>query len=182
MLRRSWHHLLLLLLSVIGIGVAIYLTIVHYDQNVPLVCSASGVVDCARVLSSSFSVVPGTTIPISIPGLGWCVVLGALALVGLLTRPNPGWLRIAQFVWALIGIITVLYLVYVELVRLHAICAWCTVLHVIILITFLATLIRLPGTSADLEYEEVVQPKQPTKQAKAKAGASPRARAKARAR
>ena len=67
-IRRSKAQMLLLLCSLGGVGIAIYLTAVHYE-NVPLVCSDSGLVDCARVLSSPFSVVPGTSIPITVPGM-----------------------------------------------------------------------------------------------------------------
>jgi len=151
-MRRSRVQLALLVLSVIGIGIAIYLTAVHYE-NVPLICSASGLVDCARVLSSTYSVVPGTTIPISVPGLAWCIVSGGLAIVGLRLQPVPRWLRISQFALSLSGILVVLYLVYVEIVRLHTICAWCTGLHVIILAMFLITLVQLQEPQGDVEAE-----------------------------
>ena|SRR5579884_1082966 len=155
MRTRRWPtaQVLLLILSIIGIGIAIYLTAVHYE-NVPLICSASGLVDCARVLSSSYSVVPGTTIPISVPGLVWCIVSGGLAIAGLRLQPIPRWLRIAQFALSLSGILVVLYLVYVEIVRLHTICAWCTGLHVIILVMFLITLVQLQEPQSDVEVEE----------------------------
>src|SRR5260370_35040054 len=80
-IRNFPGQALLFLLSLVGAGIAIYLTTVHYEHT-PLICSASGVIDCARVLSSSYSVIPGTTVPITIPGLAWCVVSGALALLG----------------------------------------------------------------------------------------------------
>jgi uncharacterized membrane protein len=142
---RSWGQVLLLVCSLAGAGIAIYLTAVHYNENVPLVCSGNGLVNCALVLSSPYSVVPGTSIPISIPGLAWCAVMAALAIVGL--NAQPGWLRPAQFAWALLGLLTVLYLVYIEIVRLHAICAWCTALHVLILLMFLVTLLRLASSA-----------------------------------
>ena len=50
-LRRSGSQVLLLVLSLLGVGIATYLTLVRYT-NAPLVCSTSGLVDCARVLSS----------------------------------------------------------------------------------------------------------------------------------
>src|SRR5438270_13855281 len=99
-IRNFPWQVLLLLLSLVGIGIAIYLTAVHYE-NVPLICSSSGLVDCARVLSSSYSVVPGTTIPIAVPGLVWCVITAALAIAGLRLQPTPRWLRIAQFALSL---------------------------------------------------------------------------------
>src|SRR5579859_3794525 len=141
-LQRSGGQVLLLLLSLVVAGIAIYLTSVHYE-NTPLICSTGGVIDCARVLSSSYSVIPGTTVPITIPGLGWCIVSAALALVGWRLASQPRWLGAAQLLWSLVGMLTVLYLVYVEIVRLHTICAWCTALHVLILFMFLITLVRL---------------------------------------
>ncbi len=151
-IQRQKSQLLLLILSLIGIGIAIYLTAVHYE-NVPLICSSSGIVDCARVLSSSYSVVPGTTIPIAVPGLVWCVISAALAIIGLRLQPIPRWLRTTQFALSLSGMLAVLYLVYVEIVRLHTICAWCTGLHVIILAMFLITLVQLQQPEADVEVE-----------------------------
>ena len=141
-IQRSGGQLLLLLLSIVGAGIAIYLTTVHY-AHAPLICSTNGLIDCARVLSSSYSVIPGTTVPVTIPGLGWCVVSGALAIVSWRFALSHRWLRRAQLLWSLAGMVTVLYLVYVEIVRLHTICAWCTALHVVILCMFLITLVRL---------------------------------------
>jgi uncharacterized membrane protein len=134
----------LLVLSLLGAGIAIYLTTVHYE-NVPLICSSKGLVDCSRVLSSAYSVVPGTTVPISVPGLLWCVVSVGLAITGLRVLQPQVWrgIQVAQFAWSLLGMLTVIYLVYVELVLLHTICAWCTALHAIILVTFLTTIVQL---------------------------------------
>src|SRR5256885_8179361 len=151
-IRNFPGQIFLLLLSLVGAGIAIYLTTVHYE-NVPLICSASGLVDCARVLSSSYSVIPGTTVPLTIPGLGWCVVSGALAIVSWRFALSHRWLSIAQLLWSLVGMVTVLYLVYVEIVRLHTICAWCTALHVVILCMFLITLVRLQRPEQEEEPE-----------------------------
>jgi uncharacterized membrane protein len=143
-LQRSKSQALLLALSLLGVTISIYLTSVHYE-NVPLVCSESGLINCTRVLSSSYSFVPGTSLPITIPGLSWCVVSATLALFGLFAATGL-WqrrIRIAQFVWTLAGLLVVLYLVYVEIVRLHTICAWCSALHVLILLMFLLTLVEL---------------------------------------
>ncbi len=151
-LRYSGGQLLLLILALIGAGIAIYLTLVHYE-NVPLACSAQGLVDCARVLSSPYSVVPGTAVPISVPGFGWCAVMLVLAIAGLRLAAEQRWIRMAEFAWALAGIVVVLYLVYVELVRLHTICAWCTGLHVVILVMLLTTIVQLQQPEREEEPE-----------------------------
>ena len=160
-LQRSGKEsqFLLLALSLLGIGITIYLTSVHYE-NVPLVCSESGLINCARVISSAYSVVPGTTLPITLPGFAWCVVSASLAIAALFATTEM-WqrrIRIAQFVWALLGLLAVIYLVYVEIVRLHTICAWCTALHVLILLMFLITLVQLqslPTVSDESSVTEI---------------------------
>ena len=151
-IRRAAGQVIILICSIIGAGISIYLTFVHY-QHIPLICSNQGVVDCAQVLSSSFSVVPGTSIPISVPGLGWCLVSAALAFAGLSSgfEGRGRRLLLAQFAWSLLGIITVLYLVYAEIVRIRAICAWCTGLHVLILIIFLVTIVHLQRSAPGSE-------------------------------
>jgi uncharacterized membrane protein len=151
-IQRSGGQIALLALSIIGAAIAIYLTTVHYE-NVPLVCSTQGFIDCARVLASSYSVVPGTTIPITVPGLGWCIVSAVLALIGWRLWPERRSVRVAECVWSALGMITVFYLVYVELVRLHTLCAWCTVLHVIILTMLLISVVQLQQPEYDLEVE-----------------------------
>ena len=151
-IQRSGGQILILLLSLMGAGIAMYLTAVHYEHT-PLICSTNGLIDCARVLSSSYSLIPGTTVPITIPGLGWCVVSGALAFIGLRLASSQRWLRITQLLWSFVGIVTALYLVYVEIVRLHTICAWCTALHVVILCMFLITLAQLQQSELEAEPE-----------------------------
>jgi uncharacterized membrane protein len=160
-LQRSGRgsQFLLLALSLLGVGITIYLTSVHYE-NVPLVCSESSLINCARVLSSAYSVVPGTTLPVTIPGFAWCVVSASLAIAGLFATMGL-WqhrIRIAQFAWSLSGLLVVLYLVYVEIVRLRTICAWCTALHVLILLLFLITVVQLqslPSASASSSETEI---------------------------
>jgi uncharacterized membrane protein len=133
--------IVLAVLAVLGLGVAGYLTSVHYAHT-PLACSSSGTIDCAKVLSSVYSLVPGTSIPVTLPGIGFFLISLALALAQLWRPFNYG-LRQAHAAWAGLGMLTVLYLVFVELVELRVICLWCTSFHVIILITLLMTLWRL---------------------------------------
>lgn len=144
--RRAPDLTAMLLMAVAGLGISIYLTTVHY-QGVAPVCNTTGVIDCAAVTSSSFSVLPGPgNIPITIPGMLWFVVSGGLALVALLAiwrgRLEPSWLRMTHLLWGLVGMIFVLYLVYAEIVVLHRLCEWCTVVHLLTLATFLLVLNR----------------------------------------
>jgi uncharacterized membrane protein len=133
---RQW---LLFAFAIVGAGIAIYLTTVHYEK-VPLLCSTSGPIDCERVTSSSYSLVPGTTIPITIPGLAWCIALAALALLAI--RSSQRWIRTAELVWTILGMLSVFYLVYAEVVVLHSICLWCTILHVTIFAALIVAIIE----------------------------------------
>ncbi|MGH7758891.1 MAG: vitamin K epoxide reductase family protein [Candidatus Dormibacteria bacterium] len=132
-------------LSIIGLGLAAYLTSVHYAPGI-LVCSSQGIVDCAKVLSSQFSVIPGTQLPITIPGMAYFVVSLLLA-VAQLRRPLDQGLRRAHCAWGIVGILTVFYLVYVELLQLRTICLWCSSVHLVILLTLLVTLWRLNAST-----------------------------------
>lgn len=133
--------MLLAALAVIGLGVAGYLTSVHY-AGTPLICSDRGTVNCELVLSSAYSVIPGTSLPITVPGMAYFLVSLALAL-GQLRRPRNYGLRQAHAAWAGLGLLTALYLVFVELLQLRTICLWCTSVHVVILLTLLLTIWRL---------------------------------------
>ena len=112
---------LLVALSVAGLAISAYLTSVHYE-SVPLACTASGTVNCTKVLHSSYAEVAG--IPVSAFGLVWFAVMAALAL-----RPAST----ALLAWVAVGALTVLWLVFVELFRVDAICLWCTAAHACVL-------------------------------------------------
>lgn len=131
----------LAVLALIGMGLSGYLTAVHYAPTL-LVCSDKGLINCEAVLTSVYSVVPGTSIPITVPGLAYFLVGLVLALIQL-RQPANYRLRQAHAIWGGLGLLTVFYLIFVELVELRNICIWCTSVHLTILVTFLFTLWRL---------------------------------------
>ena len=131
--RRAagWERPALIAIAIAGIAISIYLTVTHLS-GVPLVCTVGSVVNCASVTHSAYSVIPGTSIPISVLGIAWFAVSGGLALLG-----RSPYVHLA---WAAVGTIVVLYLIFVELVILHQICEWCTVVHLLVLATFVVVL------------------------------------------
>lgn len=116
------------LLSLAGLGVSVYLTIIHYTNPAGLYCSESGLVNCTKVTTSPESVVFG--IPVAVLGLAFYVFMTAV-------NSPWGWraawrpLRWARAVPAVGGMAFVLYLFYTEMIRLNAICLWCTAVHLI---------------------------------------------------
>jgi uncharacterized membrane protein len=128
-------QLLALAASVAGLGVSIYLTAVHY-AGVPLACPANGTINCEAVLSSRYAVIAGTNVPTSAAGIVWFAVSVML------------WTRRAsrlQLAWSALGLVTVLFLVYVEIVQLGAICIWCTAAHILVLVIFLIAVTMANG-------------------------------------
>ena len=145
-IQTRWEPLTLTGIAVVGLAIATYLTATH-SNALTLICSINSVVNCAAVRHSAYSVVPGTSIPISIPGVAWFAVSGLVSLIALRAAsagtPEPRWLRPLHLVWAAMALVVVLYLVYVEIVVLHQICEWCTVVHLLIVATFVLALLRL---------------------------------------
>jgi uncharacterized membrane protein len=125
---------------VLGALISAYLTVAHYS-GAALVCTQGAGIDCNAVTTSSYSLVPGTGIPISLAGLAWSI---ATAFAGVLAlRAEPAWLRPALLVWSAAGVAAVLYLVNAELSVIHAICEWCTAVHLLVGATFFIALTRM---------------------------------------
>lgn len=135
-------------LSMIGLADSIYLTIAHYTTPVILACPESKFINCAKVTSSHYSVIHG--IPLAVLGLFFFTIMLILQLPKLWQiKSNIIWkIRLA---FSSIGLITIFYLVYVELYKLKAICLYCTLTHIITFLLFALTLI---GTSILLSRKD----------------------------
>ena len=123
-------QLLALVASLAGLAVSIYLTAVHY-AGVPLACPASGTISCEAVLSSRYALIAVTSLPTSAAGIVW------FAVSALLWTRRPGRIQLA---WSVAGLAIVLWLVFVEIVLVGAICVWCSAAHVLVLLIFLISL------------------------------------------
>ena len=123
----SRPQLLAFAASVAGIAISIYLTVVHYAGFVPA-CPVSGAINCESVLSSPYAVIAGASVPTSVAGIVWFAISAALW-----TRPFGS----IQLGWSAIGLLAVVYLVFIEIVRLGAICLWCSAAHFLVLATLL---------------------------------------------
>jgi uncharacterized membrane protein len=129
-------------LCLAGLGVSLYLTLVHVTSGqVPLVCASAGLVNCEQVTTSPESTIG--PVPVAVLGVVWFV--GALALT-LASIPAPGGPRlqrpkaVARLGWSLGGLLVILYLIYAELFLIGSICLWCTVVHVLVIALFLLAL------------------------------------------
>ena len=128
---KGWDHARLTV-SLAGVGIAAYLTVLHYDRAIPMACPGGGAVNCERVLTSPQAVWLG--VPVALWGVAWFAIAAIFAAASI-ARPSPrepGWLRRAGFGWTAIGAAVVLGLLYTELAVVGAICAWCSVAHLLV--------------------------------------------------
>jgi uncharacterized membrane protein len=118
----------LLAVSVAGIGVAAYLTYVHYQPRA-LICTGSG--GCEAVQDSTYAMLAG--IPVAVLGLvAW---VGVLALA-IWDSPLARTLTVAV---AVVALAFAAYLVIVQLFVIDAICVWCMA-NDLVLVPLLAVL------------------------------------------
>jgi uncharacterized membrane protein len=110
------------ILAIIGLGVALYLTYVE-TQNVAAICGPVG--DCNAVQASPFAKLFGF-LPVGLLGaLGYIAILVSWIVArrseGMLGRLSP----LAIFGMALFGVLFSIYLTYLELYIIRAVCIWC---------------------------------------------------------
>lgn len=113
-------------LSFAGLLVSGYLTwqaLITPAGSCPL--ALSGFWGCSTVLSSPYARIGD--MPTAVLGLVWFI--GALGL-GLGLLRNTG-LTIGLLVWALLGLVGIAALVYIELFAVGAICPFCTAAHLL---------------------------------------------------
>ena len=129
-----WLQFTTLVLSVAGLGVSIYLTIAHYTSSSVLACADNGVVNCAKVTTSSESVVFGI-FPVAVLGLAFYAFMVAInSPWGWRSKLQAvPWMRLGSVI---VGMLFVLYLVYAELIEIGNICLWCTAVHIITFLLF----------------------------------------------
>jgi uncharacterized membrane protein len=98
-----------------GLGIAGYLTWVHY-ADLEAVCVGGGG-GCERVQNSEYAELAG--IPVAVIGLAGYVAIGVTLLI-----PGAN-ARMAGALFGLVGCGFALYLTYLELFVIDAICQWC---------------------------------------------------------
>lgn len=143
---RGWAALL----AFGGLGVSLYLTLVHYSSGaVPLACSTSGPVNCEQVTTSGPSNIG--PLPVALLGVVWFLVM--LGLIALERSTAQDVLPRLELAWTSAGLLFVLYLIFAELFLVGALCLWCTAVHVLTVALFLLTLWRSLGTDAAVQPE-----------------------------
>ncbi len=134
----KWMYRISIALALLGLVVSIYMTVYKLTDNQSM-CIGNG--GCSKVNSSPYAEVYG--IPVAIFGVG-----GYGVIAGLLFWENRRkFLKengsMIVFGLALIGFLFTLYLVYVELALIHALCPFCLTSQVTMTVLFILSIIRL---------------------------------------
>lgn len=121
--------------AALGVGVATYIAIAEAESGAPT-CLAGGS-GCRTVAESSYSEVAG--INLAVFGIAGYLLILATAFFA-----NDA-ARFAGFVLALGGFGYSIFLTYIEIFKIEAICQWCVVSAVLMTILFALNAIRLVG-------------------------------------
>ena len=117
-----------------GVGIAGYLTYVHYAGLHPICGISHG---CETVQTSSYAFLAG--VPVALLGL-------ITYLVILITLRTPGYnALLTGYVLTLIGFGFSLYLTYREVFTIHAICSWCVSSAIVFTLLAAVHTIRMLG-------------------------------------
>jgi uncharacterized membrane protein len=114
-MSRRTLRILMIVLATIGLGIASYLTYVHFAGIKPA-CTAGE--SCTKVQTSVYSKLAG--VPVALMGL-----IGYVAILASLLAPENESSRFATLVLTLGGFGFSAYLTYRELFSIHAVCEWC---------------------------------------------------------
>jgi uncharacterized membrane protein len=128
-----------LTLSLLGVANAIYLTIIKYANN-PQLC-IQGVGNCWSVNISRYSELFG--IPVALLG---AITFSFLTVAIWLENSKHSWSKLTiyfEFGVSLFGVMFSAYLTYIELFVINAVCPFCVLSAIIILLIWLRSLVLL---------------------------------------
>jgi uncharacterized membrane protein len=128
-------RMLAALIALVGLFVALYLTLYKVGVIGELTCSVGS---CETVNTSRWSTFLG--LPVAAWGLGYYATVVVLALVGLSERfEDSRRLALGMLLLTAWGALFSLWLTYLELFVIHAICQWCVISAVLAFALFVVT-------------------------------------------
>lgn len=127
---KSW---IIILVAVIGLLDASYLTLEHFQQSLPPCTDNILLGDCGKVLDSQYSVILG--VPLALIGVIHYSVFTLALILGLGLKNR--WARLLSFILSFVGFLSSLYFVFLQLFVIGAICFFCMVSAVTSTILFI---------------------------------------------
>ena len=140
-------HRVLLVLTLIGVGIAGYLTYIHYRGFDPICAVGHG---CEKVQNSEWAKLAGVPVPL-IGLIGYVGILGSLLVRGELAR-------LATAAMAYVGFAFSLYLTYREVFTIEAICQWCVGSAVVMTLIAIFATVRVLRSDGEPSYASDLAP------------------------
>lgn len=131
---------LIIVLSIVGILDTTYLTYDHFTNTIPY-CADTAWIDCGAVLKSAYSVVWG--IPLTLIGLFYYLTVFSLTSFGLLMKKRLALSLVIGLSMA--GFLFSVFLLYIQIGVIHAICLYCTLSGIVTTAIFLTSFFGLPN-------------------------------------
>jgi uncharacterized membrane protein len=126
--------LILAVLDVVGLAIALYLSVVELQGGVPVCGPIHG---CEEVARSEYSRIAG--IPVAVFGVALSMVLLTLALAWW--RTDLYALLLAHYGLSLAGVLFEAYFLYLQVFVIGAVCIWCTSYGLSLIARFVVALI-----------------------------------------
>lgn len=139
----------ILILSIVGIATSIYLVENHYaSPTAGAICDFGETVSCSLVNTSVFSEL--FNVPVALFGALWFVILIFISWRAMKKD------KIIPIIlgWSIIGILFVIYMIISEII-LKAICPFCTLVHIIVLIIFIKSIYLYKNQKSKLKPKQI---------------------------
>ena len=131
------RRMLAALVALVGLFVALYLAMYKLGMIGTLACGTGG---CETVQLSRWATFLG--VPVALWGVGYYAVVLALAIASIQTRwADSRGLSLALLILTAWGVVFSVWLTYLELFVINAICRWCVVSAVLAVLLFVLVLV-----------------------------------------
>ena len=133
--------------ATIGLGIAAYLTIVHYAGGSPVCAISHG---CETVQHSHYAKLGG--VPVAVLGLvGYVGILISLLRDDELARTTTALIALAGFGFSA-------WLTYLEIARIDAICIWCVGSAICMTVLAALSVVRLLAAPVSVSQSAIARP------------------------
>ncbi len=161
--RKTRRNILawIIFLSIIGLITSLYLTKNHCapPSGGGALCDFGEFLSCSLVNSSSFA--EFLNVPVAVFGALWYVIM--LLMVRKAWKEDgkeKNFLPTAILGWSFLGLLSVVYFIVAEFI-LRAICIFCTIVHVVIIITFILASILQRGHHIKITMRSLLKAAKP---------------------
>jgi uncharacterized membrane protein len=135
---EKWLYRASIILTLIGLAVSIYMTVFKLTGNEKM-CIGNG--GCSVVNDSPYAVIYG--IPVAAFGVGGYLAILAVLIVEKKSNLLKQNATLITFGLTLIGFLFTLYLIYLEIFVIKALCPFCLTSQIAMTILFILSVIRL---------------------------------------